>query len=80
MSRPFTCAVCGVTQTRRSHFLWLVGLVGFLNGQVWVDGDPICIRCAPRWATAFGRILYALIAICLVLAAWKFGFFKGVAA
>jgi hypothetical protein len=80
MGQPFTCAICGVTQTRRSHFLWLVRLVGFLDGQVWVGGDAVCVRCAPRWATASGRILYALIAVCLLLVAWKFGLFRGNAA
>ena len=76
MRQPFTCSVCGVTQTRRSHFYWLVGLVGFFNGQVWVGDSPVCVRCAPRWATSFGKLLYGLVAVCLLLVAGKFGFFR----
>jgi hypothetical protein len=78
MSQPFTCAVCGITTTKRSHFYWLLDFVGILFGQVWFNADgPVCVHCSPRWATALGRALYILIAICLVLAAWKFGLFGG---
>jgi len=78
MAQPFTCSICGVTQTRRSHFAWLVALVGFLHGHVLVGDGPVCVRCAPRWATGFGSFLYALIAIGLALAVWKFAFASGV--
>jgi hypothetical protein len=79
MSKPFTCAVCGITTTKRSHFYWLVDFVGLLFGQIWFNADgPVCVRCAPRWATELGRALYVLVAICLVLAAWKFGLFGGI--
>ena len=77
MTRSFTCAVCGITTTKRSHFYWLIAAIGFLFGQVWVAADgPVCTRCVPHWATNLGRVIYVLVAISLVLAAWKFGLFS----
>jgi hypothetical protein len=73
MSRPFTCSVCGTTTTRRSHFMWLVAIVGFFNGQNWVSDGPVCSRCAPSWATTFGRVLWVLLIICILLLVWEFG-------
>ena|SRR5437588_6569398 len=65
-----------MTTNRRSHFYWVVDFVGLLFGQLWFNADgPVCVRCVPSWATALGRVIYILIAACLVLAAWKFGFF-----
>jgi len=72
MTQPFTCSVCGITTTKRSHFMWVLAVVGFFNGQNWVSDSPICVRCAPSWATTFGRVLYVLLAICVFLLVWKF--------
>jgi catechol 2,3-dioxygenase-like lactoylglutathione lyase family enzyme len=72
MARPFTCANCGITTTKRAHFLWLLAVVGFFNGHIWVSDDgPLCIKCAPSWATALGRVLYVLLAICILLLVWQ---------
>ena len=73
MARPFTCSNCGITTTKRAHFMWLLAIVGFFNGQNWVnDEGPLCIRCAPSWTTTFGRVLYVLLAICVLLLIWQF--------
>src|SRR2546423_1402497 len=77
MSRPFSCSVCGITTTKRSHFMWLAAVVGFFYGQNWVSDGPVCARCAPTLATTFGRVLYLLLAIGILLLVWKFGLFKG---
>ena len=72
MARPFTCAHCGMTTTKRAHFMWLLAVVGFFNGQNWVNTDgPLCTRCAPSWTTTFGRVLYVLLAICFALLVWQ---------
>jgi len=76
MSRPFTCSVCGITTRKRSHFMWLVAVVGFFNGQNWVSDGPVCSRCAPSWATMFGRVLWVLLIICVLLLVWQFGLSK----
>src|SRR4051812_42344818 len=74
MGRAFTCSNCGMTTTKRSHFIWLLAVVGFFNGQNWVSDDgPLCTRCAPSWTTTFGRVLYVLLAICIVLLVWQLG-------
>jgi len=73
MGRPFTCSVCGVTTRRRSHFFWLVDVVAYLNGQVSSAGeDPVCQRCAPRWSTTLGFVIYLLVGICFLLVVWQF--------
>src|SRR6478752_1252807 len=73
MARPFTCANCGITTTKRAHFMWLLAVVGFFNHQIWVEDDgPLCTRCAPSWATTLGRVLYVLMAICILLLVWQF--------
>ena len=76
MSRPFTCSVCGITTTKRSHFMWLAAAVGFFYGQNWVSDGPVCARCAPSSATTFGRVLYVLLVIGVLLLVWKFGLFR----
>jgi len=76
MSRPFTCSVCGITTTKRSHFMWLAAVVGFFYEQNWVSDGPVCARCAPSWATRFGRVLYLLLTIGILLLVWKFGLFR----
>jgi hypothetical protein len=64
MARPFTCAHCGITTKKRAHFMWVASVVGFFFGQNWVNTEgPLCTRCAPSWATAFGRVLYVLLAL-----------------
>ena len=74
MAKAFTCASCGITTTKRSHFYWVVDLVGLLFGHIWFNADgPVCVRCAPRWATVLGRTLYILIAVGLVVGVWKLG-------
>ena len=78
MFQPFTCSVCGMRIRRRSYFYWVAGVVAFLNGQFPpVDDGPVCVRCAPSWATALGRFLYVLVAICLALLVWRFASFLG---
>jgi hypothetical protein len=73
MTRPFTCSNCGITTTKRSHFWWLLAVVGFFNGQIWVsDEGAISARCTPSWATALGRVIYVLMAICILLLVWQF--------
>src|SRR4051812_17414791 len=73
MARPFTCANCGITTMKRAHFMWLLAVVGFFNGQIWVSDDgPLCTKCAPSWATRLGRALYVLMAICILLLVWQF--------
>jgi hypothetical protein len=53
--------------------MWLVSVVGFFYGQIWLNTDgPLCTRCAPGWTTALGRVLYVLLAICIALTIWKF--------
>ena len=71
MARPFTCSNCGITTTKRAHFMWLAAIVGFFNGQIWVGDGPLCTRCAPSWATTLGRVLYVLLAICILLLVWQ---------
>ena len=72
MARPFTCTHCGVTTTKRSHFMWLANIVGFFNAQIGQQWDgPLCTRCAPSWATTFGRVLYVMAAICILLLIWQ---------
>lgn len=56
--------------------MWLVGIVGFFNGQFWVGDGPVCSRCAPSWATTFGRVLYLLVVVCLLLLVWQLAPFK----
>jgi hypothetical protein len=56
--------------------MWLVAIVGFFNGQNWVSDGSVCVRCAPSWTTTFGRVLYVLLAICILLLIWRFGAFR----
>jgi hypothetical protein len=74
MAHPFTCSHCGITTTKRSHFWWVLAVVGFFNGHIWVDGDEgsICTRCTPNWASMLGRVIYLLMAICILLLLWQF--------
>ena len=71
MARPFVCSNCGITTRKRAHFMWLAAIVGFFNGQAWVSDGPLCTRCAPSWTTTFGRVLYVLLAICILLLVWQ---------
>jgi hypothetical protein len=71
MARPFVCSNCGMTTTKRAHFMWIAAIVGFFNGQIWVGDGPLCTRCAPSWATTFGRVLYVLLTICILLLIWQ---------
>lgn len=49
-----------------------MAVVGFFNGENWVNTEgPLCTRCAPSWATTFGRVLYVLLAICILLLVWQ---------
>jgi hypothetical protein len=38
-----------------------------------VSDGPVCSRCAPSWATTLGRVLWALLVICILLLVWQFG-------
>ena len=29
MARPFVCSNCGMTTTKRAHFMWIAAIVGF---------------------------------------------------
>jgi hypothetical protein len=78
MARPFVCSNCGMTTTKRAHFMWIAAIVGFFNGQIWVGDGPLCTRCAPSWATTFGRVLYVMLAICILLLVWQIFTPKGV--
>jgi len=66
MSQSFTCAVCGREKAARSRFVWLVNAVSLFYGTVHPSSDPVCVDCAPRFATVGGRFLYALLAIGIV--------------
>jgi len=79
MARPFVCSNCGMTTTKRAHFMWIAAIVGFFSGQIWVGDGPLCTRCAPSWATTFGRVLYVMLAICILLLVWQIFAPKGVA-
>ena len=78
MARPFVCSNCGMTTTKRAHIMWIAAIVGFFNGQIWVGDGPLCTRCAPSWATTFGRVLYVMLAICILLLVWQIFAPKGV--
>ena len=56
--------------------MWLAAAVGFFYGQNWVSDGPVCARCAPSSATTFGRVLYVLLVIGVLLLVWKFGLFR----
>lgn len=72
MTQPFTCAHCGITTRKRAHFMWVAAVVGFFFGQNWVNTErPLCTRCAPSWATTFGRVVYVLLAIGILLLLWQ---------
>ena len=71
MARPFTCAHCGITTTKRAHFMWIAGVVGFFLGLGVNTEGPLCTRCAPSWATTLGRVLYVMLAICILLLVWQ---------
>jgi hypothetical protein len=52
--------------------MWIAAVVGFFYGQNWVNTEgPLCTRCAPSWTTTFGRVLYALLAIGILLLVWQ---------
>ena len=72
MARPFTCSNCGITTTKRAHFTWLLAIVGFFHAQISdIPPGPLCTRCAPTWSTTFGKALYVLLAVCIVLLLWQ---------
>ena len=69
MSETFTCVVCQRLRERRSRFMWLAVAVSYLFGQPYgLSHGPVCVECAPSFATIGGRILIGLVVLGLVLA------------
>jgi hypothetical protein len=66
MRPSFICAVCGCEKNARSRFVWLLNAVSFFYGTAYASSDPVCVDCAPRFATIGGRLLYVLLAIGVV--------------
>jgi len=48
--------------------MWLATAASFLFGQLQVAHGPVCVECAPTFATVGGRILIGLAVLGLVLA------------
>ena len=72
MNKPFECAVCGLVKTKRAAFPWLVAVVmNLYSAGFWFNG-PICLDCIPRAATFAGFLLYGLIGLGIVVAAYRF--------